>query len=221
MSSNLDGPRLSPSGGGTPKKLVIFLHGYGSNGDDLIGLGQHWARHFPDVQWVSPNAPEAVPGAPNGYQWFPISNLDPDRIQAGAESAMPVVDQFIDEELERYALQPSDLVLCGFSQGTMLSLQTGLRRGEQLGGILGYSGAMPGGHKLKDEMRSKPPVFLIHGDQDPVLPVPFMLDAVQSLADAGHGCQWHISQGIQHSIGQDGLDLGRHFLESCFAGRYS
>lgn len=220
MPIPIDGPRLPPRNGQAPKKLVILLHGYGSNGDDLIGLAQHWSPSFPDVQWVSPNAPDPVPGAPNGFQWFEISNMDPQRIQAGAEMAAPVIDAFIDQELARYRLEPKDLVMCGFSQGCMLSLHTGLRRAEQIAGILGYSGALPGGAKLKDEMRSKPPVMLVHGDQDPVLPLPFMLDAAEAIAAAGHAAEFHISPGIPHSIGQDGLEWGQDFLKAAFAGRY-
>tara|TARA_R110000868_G_scaffold120773_7_gene320666 strand:- start:1737 stop:2426 length:690 start_codon:yes stop_codon:yes gene_type:complete len=215
----IDGPRLAPRDGQPPRKLVIFLHGYGSNGDDLIGLGQHWAPALPHVQWVSPNAPEPVPGAPNGYQWFPISNLDPNRIEAGAAIAGPIIDRFIDQELMRYRLTEADLVLCGFSQGTMLSLQAGLRRERPLAGILGFSGALPGAEKLKQDIRSKPPVMLIHGDQDPVLPLGFMFEALEGLAGAGHGAQWHISQGLPHSIGQDGLQIGEHFLKAALSGR--
>ena len=215
----LDGPRLAPHSGGAPKKLVIFLHGYGSNGQDLIGLGQHWASALPDVQWVSPNAPDSVPGAPNGFQWFPISNLDPERVREGAAIAGPIVDDFIDAELERYRLSEKDLLLVGFSQGTMLSLQAGLRRTRQIAGILGFSGALPGGESLKEEIASKPPIFLIHGDQDDVLPLPFMLDAANALAAADHGAQWHISQGIKHSIGQDGLQLGERFIAKAFNGQ--
>lgn len=220
MPSPIDGPRLAPRNGQPPTKLVILLHGYGSNGDDLIGLAQHWAPGLPDVQWVSPNAPDPVPGAPNGYQWFEISQLDPQRIRAGAEMAAPIIDAFIDQELARYRLEPGDLVLSGFSQGCMLSLQTGLRRPQQLAGILGYSGALPGGETLKDEMQSKPPVMLVHGDQDPVLPMPFMLDAAEAIAAAGHAAEFHISPGVPHSIGQDGLEWGLDFLKACFAGRY-
>ncbi|MFY0636640.1 alpha/beta hydrolase [Maricaulis maris] len=220
MTRPIDGPRLAPRDGSKPKKLVIFLHGYGSNGQDLIGLGQHWARDLPHVQWVSPNAPDPVPGAPDGYQWFPISNLDPDRIEAGAASAWPIVDAFIDQELARYGLTEQDLVLCGFSQGTMLSLATGLRRERPVAGIMGFSGALPGGGRLKEEMRAKPPIMLVHGDQDDVLPLGFMFDALENLAAAGHGAQWHISQGLPHSIGEDGLDIGRQFIGNALAGRY-
>jgi phospholipase/carboxylesterase len=219
MTRPIDGPRLAPRDGSKPKKLVIFLHGYGSNGKDLIGLGQHWARDLPHVQWVAPNAPDRVPGAPDGYQWFPISNLDPQRIESGAATAWPIVDAFIDQELDRYQLTESDVLLCGFSQGTMLSLATGLRRERPLAGIMGYSGALPGGQRLKEEMRSKPPIMLVHGDQDEVLPLGFMFDALEHIAAAGHGAQWHISQGLPHSIGQDGLDLGRHFIGNALAGR--
>ena len=220
MPTPIDGPRLAPRDGNPPRKLVICLHGYGSNGDDLIGLAQHWAPSLPQVQWVSPNAPDPVPGAPNGYQWFPISNLDPKRIEEGAAMAGPVVDAVIEQELTRYRLEPKDLVLVGFSQGTMLSLQAGLRQARTIGGVLGFSGALPGGGKLKDEMKSKPPIMLVHGDQDPVLPVDFMLDAAQSLAAAGHGAEFHISPGVPHSIGQDGLAWGLGFLKAALAGRY-
>ena len=220
MTRPIDGPRLAPRDGSKPKKLVIFLHGYGSNGKDLIGLGQHWARDLPHVQWVAPHAQDRVPGAPDGYQWFPISNLDPQRIESGAATAWPIVDAFIDQELARYQLTESDVVLCGFSQGTMLSLATGLRRERPMAGIIGYSGALPGGQRLKEEMRSKPPIMLVHGDQDEVLPLGFMFDALEHIAAADHGAQWHISQGLPHSIGQDGLDIGRHFIGNALAGRY-
>ena len=219
MSRPIDGPRLAPRDGSKPKKLVICLHGYGSNGQDLIGLGQHWARDLPHVQWVSPDAPDAVPGAPNGFQWFPISNLDPQRIEAGAATAGPIIDAFIDQELTRYGLGEQDLVLCGFSQGTMLALQAGLRRERPVAGIMGFSGALPGGARLKAEMTSKPPIMLIHGDQDQVLPLGFLFDALDHLVEAGHGAQWHISQGVPHSIGQDGLQIGGRFIGEALAGR--
>lgn len=220
MTRLIDGPRLAPRNGQAPSKLVILFHGYGSNGDDLISLGQHWSAQLPHVQFVSPNAPDPVPGAPNGFQWFPISNLDPHRIEQGAAMAGPIADAFITQELTRYQLKEEDLVLVGFSQGTMLSLQAGLRRERPIAGILGYSGALPGGDRLKDEMRSKPPVYLIHGDQDPVLPPAFMFDALTKLTEAGHGAEWHVSRGLPHSIGPDGLELGLSFIKSALSGRY-
>lgn len=215
----LDGPRI-PARGGKAKKLVILFHGYGSNGADLAGLAQHWAADFPDVSWVSPNAPEPVPGAPGGFQWFPISRLDPAAMESGVRMAGPTADHFIASELRRHQLEPADLALVGFSQGTMLALHLALRQPSPIAGVLGYSGALAGGEKLKDEMASRPPVMLIHGDRDDVLPVGFSWLAAQQLAAAGHGAEFHISQGLPHSIGPDGLELGARFLKAALSGRY-
>lgn len=215
----IDGPRIAPKGG-TAKKLVILFHGYGSNGADLAGLAQHWAADFPDVAWASPDAPEPVPQAPGGYQWFPISQLDPAAMESGVRSAETTAQHFINAELKRWALTDQDLVLIGFSQGTMLALHCGLRRPQNPAGVIGYSGALAGPDKLKDEMTSKPPITLIHGDQDEVLPVGLSLAAAQGLSAAGHGAEFHISPGIPHSIGPDGLELGRQFLRGAFSGRY-
>jgi len=217
----LDGPRRPPLNGGKPRKLVVFLHGYGSNGEDLINLAGQWARDLPDVQFVSPNAPQPVPGHPSGYQWFPLTRIDPQETERGARMAAPVLDAFLDAELRRYQLAPSDLALVGFSQGTMMALHTGLRREQQIAGILAYSGALAGRDALKNEIRSKPPVFLIHGDRDDVLPPGFMFDAAEGLSEAGASAQWHISAGVPHGIGPDGLELGGRFLSKVLSGRYA
>ncbi|MFN3462531.1 MAG: alpha/beta hydrolase [Terricaulis sp.] len=215
MTVFLDGPRMPPKRGGKPDSLVIFLHGYGSNGADLISLAPYWADLLPGAAFVSPNAIEPVPMAPGGYQWFPISNLDPHLMEQGAKTAAQSVDRFIDRELEKYGLTPDRLALVGFSQGTMMALHVGLRREQQIGAILGFSGVLVGGRNLKEHMRSKPPVLLIHGDRDPTIPIPAMFDSAEALAAADHGAQWHISYGIPHSIGPDGLELGGEFLSMC------
>jgi phospholipase/carboxylesterase len=212
MTVFIDGPRVPPARGGKPDALVILLHGYGSNGADLISLAPIWAEVLPGAVFVAPNALEPVPQGPGGYQWFPISNLDPHLMEHGVRAAAPSVDRFVDRELEKYGLGPERLVLVGFSQGTMMALHVGLRRERQIGGILGFSGVLVGGRTLKDEMRSKPPVLLIHGDRDPTIPIPAMFDSAEQLSEAGHGAQWHVSYGVPHSIGPDGLDLGGAFL---------
>ena len=153
--------------------------------------------------------------APGGYQWFPISNLDPHLMEQGARAAAQSVDRFIDRELEKYALTADRLALVGFSQGTMMALHVGLRRERQIAAILGFSGVLVGGRTLKEQMRSKPPVLLIHGDRDPTIPIPAMFDSAEALAAADHGAQWHISYGVPHSIGPDGLELGGEFLAMC------
>jgi len=215
---SLSGPRLAAKSAGSPKSLVILCHGYGSNGDDLIALAQHWAPLLPDTEFVSPNAPQMVPGMQGAYQWFGISNLDPAVIAQGARSAGPVLDAFIDEELRRTGLDAASLALVGFSQGTMLGLHVGLRRKNQIAGILGYSGALASPEKLPDEMLSKPPVQLIHGDADDVLPVSFMVQALEALRDAGVPTRWHISHRVAHSIDQQGLQIGGKFLQETLQG---
>jgi len=214
----IDGPRIPPKSG-TAKKLVILFHGYGSNGQDLAGLAQAWAPNFPDVAWASPNAPEQVPGYPQGYQWFPISRLDPELMEQGVRSAHASAEQFVKSELQRWGLSDGDVLLVGFSQGTMMALHTALRRPTAPAGVLGYSGALAGPERLKEEMTAKPPILLIHGDQDDVLPVGMTLMAAQGLCAAGHGAEFHISQGIPHSIGPDGLELGQRFIANALAGK--
>ena len=214
----IDGPRIPPRSG-TAKKLVVLFHGYGSNGDDLISLARAWAPEFPDVAWASPHAPEGVPGYPGGYQWFPISQLDPVAMEQGVRAAHASAEYFVKAELKRWGLGPQDVVLLGFSQGTMMALHTGLRRETAPAGILGFSGALAGPERLKSEMTAKPPILLIHGDRDEVLPVGMTLMAAQGLCAAGHGAEFHISQGVPHSIGPDGLELGQRFIANAFAGK--
>lgn len=212
MTVFLDGPRAPPARGGKPDALIILLHGYGSNGADLISLAPYFAQALPGAVFVAPNAIEPVPQAPGGYQWFAISQLDPQLMEQGVRSAAQSVDRFIDRELEKYGLPPERLALVGFSQGTMMALHIGLRREKQIAGVLGYSGVLVGARKLKEEMRAKPPILLVHGDRDPTIPIPAMFDSAEALAAAGHGALWHISYGVPHSIGPDGLDLGAAFL---------
>lgn len=212
MTVFIDGPRLPPKRGGKPDSLVILLHGYGSNGADLISLAPYWAGALPGAAFVSPNAIEPVPQAPGGYQWFPIANLDPHLMEQGARMAAQSVDRFIDRELEKHGLDASRLALVGFSQGTMMALHVALRRDIPVAAVLGFSGLLVGAGSLREQMRSKPPILLVHGDRDPTIPMPFMLESAEALAEAGHGAQWHISYGVPHSIGPDGLDIGGAFL---------
>lgn len=212
----IDGPRIPPASG-TAKKLVIFAHGYGADGNDLIGIGQQLQPIFPDVAFVSPNAPERPPGAPFGYQWFPITRLDPDEYWKGVQAAAPVLDQFIDQELVRWNLTIADLALVGFSQGTMMSLHVGLRRAEQLAGIVGFSGALAGPEHLASEIKSKPPVLLVHGEADEMIPVQAIHLASQALGSVGVSVQWHVSPGIGHGIDGEGLMLAAKFLQGVFA----
>lgn len=211
--AELAGPEVAPKDGADPDSLVIFAHGYGSNGQDLIGLVPHLQPHLPKTQFLSPNACEPCPMAPGGYQWFPISSLDRTERDTGTYKAAPALDHYVSRQLDRFSVPANRCVLIGFSQGTMLSLHVGLRRQEPVAGILGFSGTLAAPGKLIDEMRSKPPVLLVHGAADEVIPVWLMFEAVGALQAANVPVDKHVSQNVPHSIGPDGLQKGAAFLK--------
>jgi len=192
--------------------MVIFLHGYGSNGDDLIGLASYWRAALPNTVFISPNAPEICPGAPNGYQWWGLSNLTPGGRAAGVRKPAAVLDSFIDDQLARFGLVEGRLALVGFSQGTMMALHVGPRRAQALAGIVGYSGMLADPDELRTEVRTRPPVLLVHGDADEVLPVTSMPQAKLGLEAAGLDVVTHVSPRLGHSIDEKGLQLGATFL---------
>lgn len=218
MTTSLDGPRLAPASGGDAKQLVIFLHGFGADGNDLIGIGNQWQQLLPDAAFVSPNAPEPCAGAPMGRQWFPITFRDPQEFWRGVNQAAPTLNAFIDAELQAHNLSDDKLALVGFSQGTMMALHVGFRREKQPACIMGYSGTLAGPEHLKDEMKVSPPVMLIHGDQDEVVPVQALFSANQALGDVNVNVQWHVSQGIGHGIDGTGLALGGRFVANALKG---
>lgn len=212
----IDGPRVPPASGGPAQQLVVLLHGYGADGNDLIGLAPYLARVLPQAYFVAPNGPEPCGMAPTGYQWFDINRFDPGERERGADRAAPLLNAFLDRELARHGLDERRLCLVGFSQGTMMSLHVGLRREPALAGILGFSGMLVAPERLPREIRSRPPVLLIHGDADEVLPVEAIFEAAQGLAAAEVAAEWHISQGIGHGIAEDGLELAAAFLKRIF-----
>ena len=208
-----DSPRLPPASGGKPKSLVIFLHGYGADGNDLIGLGREWSRTLPHTAFVSPHAPQPCAGAPMGRQWFALTMRDPHEYARGVAATRPALDRVLDEELAQHGLDESTCVLVGFSQGPMMALHVGPQRKRQLAGIIGYSGLLADPQSLMSHRVQKGPVLLIHGDRDDVIPVPAVFSAAQGLAAAGIPVEWHISSGVPHGIGPDGLELGLALLK--------
>lgn len=213
--SILSGPRLPPARGAATH-LVVLAHGYGADGNDLIGLAPHWQPLLPTVAFVAPNAPERCEGSPMGYQWFPISRLDPHEMRKGVESASPAFDAFLDAELSRLNLPPDRLALVGFSQGTMLSLHVGLRRKTKPAAIIGYSGLLAG--EPPSLGSDTPPILLIHGDSDPMIPPDALFFSAGALGAGGAAVQWHLSPSIGHGIGPDGLMLGGIFLAMALSG---
>ena len=216
MTDKLEGPSHGPHAGGRPGHLVVLLHGYGADGNDLIGLAPLFAQLMPDVVFHAPNAPHPCEGNPFGYQWFGISRLDPAIALAGVQSAAPALDAFLDDTMAAHGLDESKTVLLGFSQGTMMALHVGLRRRKQLAGIIGFSGMLAGAELLQSQVKHKPPVLLIHGDADEMLPHTLTQRAAQALQGAGLEVGLHIAQGVGHSIDDTGLQLAARFLLNVF-----
>ncbi len=219
MSSypKLEGPSLDPASGGPAKQLVVLLHGYGADGNDLIGLAPHFARLLPDAAFVSPHAPFPCEMAPFGRQWFSLNDRAPARMIEGARMAAPILDRFLDLELEARKLTDAQLALVGFSQGTMTALHVALRRVSPCAGVLGYSGALLGAETLASEIRVRPPVMLIHGDDDPVVDYGLHQLSVSALDALDVPVEGHTRPGLGHSIDMEGLTLGGAFLRGLFA----
>jgi phospholipase/carboxylesterase len=213
----MDGPRLKAKSG-KANSLVVFLHGYGADGNDLIELGQQWQDWLPDTAFVSPHAPEPCGMSPMGRQWFPLTMRDPSERWRGVTGAKPALDAFLDQELVSHGLTPDRLALVGFSQGTMMALHTGLRRAQAPAAILGYSGVLVGPEQLS-EVSSKPPILLVHGDQDQVIPLDALFTSADALGQADIPCQWHLSFGIGHGIDGGGLRHGGLFLAKALTGK--
>jgi phospholipase/carboxylesterase len=213
----LDGPRLEPRAR-APTSLVVLLHGYGANGDDLIALGDGWRRWLPDAVFVAPNAPGTIPGMYGGLQWFALTLRDPSEYWRGVMSAQPAVDRFLDEQLARYRLSADRLVLVGFSQGTMMALHVGLRRTAAPAGIVGYSGLLAGPEHLA-EITTRPPILLIHGEADDLIPVAALHAAREQLAKSDLLVEWHVRPGVGHGIDPEGQMLAGHFIASALKGR--
>ncbi len=218
--TELDGPRLAPSSGTAARHLVVFLHGYGANGQDLIGLGSQWRQLLPDTAFVSPDAPESLPmSAFGGYQWFDLTMRDPTEYWRGVNKAAPLLNAFLDRELETLGLDDSALSLVGFSQGTMMALHVGLRRSKPLQAIVGYSGMLAGPEHLDAGPYNKVPVFLAHGTADDVIPIEAMHMTRDVLGRHSFCVEWHESPGVGHGIDGDGLRLGGQFLRSALDGK--
>lgn len=214
----LDGPRVAPASGGAAKQLVVFLHGYGADGNDLIGLSRQWRGLLPDAAFVSPHAPEPLPGAFGGRQWFALTFRDPGERWQGVTHARPALDAFLDAELAMLGLHDSALALVGFSQGCMMALHVGPRRSKRIGAIVGFSGLLAGPERLAREVVSRPPVLLIHGDRDEVIPIEAIHQARAGLGAAEIPVEWHIRPGLGHGIDPPGLDIAGRFLKLSLPG---
>ena len=207
----------SAGGGRAARQLIVFLHGYGADGNDLIGLGREWAKALPHAAFASPNAPEPCGGAPMGRQWFNLTFRDAGELVRGVAQAAPALDAFLDAELKRHNLGPRALALVGFSQGTMLALGVGLKRKPAPGRDRRLFGHARRSRGVPDDPAAAPAILLVHGDMDEVIPLDAMFMAREALAQAGLAVEWHVAEGIAHGIDPYGLKLGGAFLRQAFA----
>jgi len=208
----LESGRRGPEHG---KNLVILLHGYGADGNDLLGLADPLGQHMPDTVFYAPDAPSKCSGNPFGYEWFPIPWLDGSSEEAAATEmhrAIEDVNGFIDDTMRREGVGADKTILLGFSQGTMMSLHLAPRRAKPLAGIVGFSGRLLAPEKLAAETISRPPVVLIHGDQDEMVPVASLAEAADALVAAKFEVYTHVSKGTGHGIAPDGLGVALQFM---------
>ena len=216
MSEDLDFQRRG-STSGEDSSVVMFLHGYGADGNDLLGLAEPLAPHMPDTVFIAPNAPDRSMANPMGFQWFPIPWIDGSSETAAGEGLLQAarrLDAFIDKVLADEGLSPDRLILFGFSQGTMMSLHVAPRRADPVAGIVGFSGRLMIPDALAHEALTRPPVLLVHGDADDVVPFADMQAAANALQEAEFDVYGHVMQGTGHGIAPDGLSVALTFMKN-------
>ena len=215
MTRVLNAGRKGPLSGDT-RSVVVFLHGYGANGADLLGLADPLSEHLPDTLFVAPDAPEQCAGAPFGFQWFPIPWLDgssEEEAERGMQAAIEDINAFLDALMVDEDVLPEQVVLFGFSQGSMMSLHIAPRREDAISGIVAFSGRLLSPETLKDEVVSRMPVLLVHGDQDDMVPPQSLPEAAEALQQAGFKDVFaHVMKGTGHGIAPDGLSVALAFM---------
>ena len=206
---------------GRTRSIVVFVHGYGADGGDLLGLADPLAPHLPDTLFVAPDAPQDCGGNPFGFQWFPIPWLDgssQEAAEAGMAASVTLFNDFLDARLAEAGLAPEALALVGFSQGAMMSLHVAPRRPQAVAAVVAISGRLLVPERLVAETVVKPPVLLVHGDQDPVVPFEDMALAGNALIEAGFDTYGHVMKGTGHGIAPDGLSVTLQFLKEHLPG---
>jgi phospholipase/carboxylesterase len=209
----LEGPVRTPRSGSKPKQLIMLLHGWGADGPNLIDLADVLSPILPDAQFVAPNAPYPCEANPFGYQWFSLMDRQPQHMLEGARKAADIVNAYLDEQLASLSLDNSNLALIGFSQGTMTALHVAMRRSPQIAAMVGFSGALIGAEVLAKEITARPPVCLIHGEMDDVVPYGSLAHATDNLTQVGVKVEAHSRPFIGHSIDMEGLKAAAAFLQ--------
>ena len=213
MSYSLNTTIINSSEKQKPDNAVILCHGYGGDGKDISLLANYWKNYLPKTIFICPDAPEKCSVSPSGYQWFDLSNQSDDQILTKSLVAEIKLNKFIDEVKEENNLSSSKIGLVGFSQGCMISLQTGIKRKDQIKCILGYSGKIIDTEHLEKNINSKPNIILMHGDKDEVVPINFLLEAKEFFAKNKYEIETKIFKNCEHRIPSEGSSLGLEFIK--------
>lgn len=208
--------RRNPHNGKSATGLVVFLHGYGADGQDLLSLSDYWKDDLPSIAYAAPDAPFPCEMSPMGRQWFGLQDRRPEILLEGTRKAAQYLNEYLDDLMASYQMEERQIALVGFSQGTMMALHVGLRRTKPFAGILGYSGALIASSLLAQEMKNQSNILLIHGTADEIVPIEAMQAASQALGAAGLKPNTITRPGLGHSIDMEGLMAGKQFLVRSF-----
>ena len=213
MKFSLSAIVLEPLSKIKPKNAVILCHGYGGDGKDISILASYWKSHLPDTIFICPDAPEKCEASPSGFQWFALTDQDPEQILSKSLVAENKLNKLIDEVKEGYNLLANQIIIGGFSQGSMISLQTGIKRKDKINSILGYSGKIIDLEHLSKNIVSRPNIFLMHGDIDQVVPVDGLLEAKNFFNKNNYEIETKIFKDCEHRIPMEGSSLGLQFIK--------
>ena len=196
-----------------PENAVILCHGYGGDGNDISILANYWKNYLPKTVFICPDAPEKCAVSSTGYQWFDLMDQTSDEILTKSLVAEMKLNKLIDEVKVEYKLSASKIILCGFSQGCMISLQTGLKREDKINSIIGYSGKIIDIKHIENNIKSKPDIVLMHGDKDEVVPISFLLESIELFNRINYKIHTKIFKNCEHRIPQEGSSLGLEFIK--------
>ena len=213
MSYSLNTIILEPLSKGNPKNAVILCHGYGGDGKDISILASYWKNHLPDTIFICPDAPEKCAASPSGFQWFDLMDQTAEQILSKSLVAENKLNKLIDEVKEQNNLSADKIVISGFSQGCMISLQTGVKRKDKINSIIGYSGKIINTEHLGKNIVSKPNIILMHGDLDQIVPIDGLLEAQDFFNKNNYRIETKIFKNCEHRIPSEGSSLGLQFIK--------
>ncbi len=216
MTYSLNTIVLEPISKNKPKNAVILCHGYGGDGKDISILANYWRAYLPDTIFICPDAPEKCAASPSGFQWFDLMDQTPEQVLAKSLIAENKLNKIIDEVKKKNNLNANQIIVGGFSQGCMISLQTGLKRKDQINSIIGYSGRIIDTEHLSKNIISRPNIILMHGDKDQVVSIDSLLESKDFFSKHNYEIETKIFKNCEHRIPTEGSSLGLQFIKKQF-----